>query len=137
MGFFKDIRDVNRQARAIRKDWEPSLQANQAVAQMQAMNQMMSQTTDLMLAPNDQVLIGEVQLTAVGAAAGMLNGAPMVNVSALVLAPGRPPVPAQTAVPVPQVHVHRLQAGAVLPARISPTDATAFVVDWEAAAAAS
>jgi hypothetical protein len=130
VGLFKDLRQINRQAKELRVDWDPGVHAQSAMAQMQAMNQMMSQTTDLMLAPDDQVLLGDVQITAVGAAAGMLDGAPMVNVSVLVMAPGRPPVPAQTAVPVPPVHVHRLQAGASLPARISLNDPTAFVIDW-------
>jgi hypothetical protein len=135
MGVFKDLLDINRQAKAMRTDWEPGVHAQSAMAQMQAMNQMMASTTDLMLAPDDQVIIGDVQVTAVGAAAGMLNGAPMVNISVLALVPGRPPLPVQSAVPVPQVHVHRLQAGALLPARISPTDPSVFVIDWNAPSA--
>lgn len=135
MGLFKDLRQINRQAKELRADWDPGVHAQSAMGQMQAMNQMMARTTDLMMAPDDQVLLGDVQITAVGAAAGMLDGAPLVNVSVLVMAPGRPPLPAQAAVPVPPVHVHRLQAGAALPARISPSDPTVFVIDWASAPA--
>lgn len=134
MGLFKDLRTINRQAKAMRADWDPAAQREQMMARVQALNAAMGRTTELMQVSDDEVLQGEVQITGVGGAAGMLNADPLVHVSALVMVPGRPPVPAQTTVAVPTHSVHLLQAGAVLPARISPTDPTAFVVDWVRAA---
>ena len=133
MGFFSDIRTIKQQSDEMRRDWNPGFQMDQAMAQMQAVSAGMAQSAALLDPHAEGVVDGQVQLTTVGHAAGMLNGAPLVTVSALVMLPGRPPMPGTSNVPVPVNHTHQLQVGATLPARVSSTDPSAFVINWAAA----
>jgi len=58
-----------------------------------------------------------------------MNGEPIVAVELLVMRPGLPPRPASTSVIVPVTQLHRLQAGATLPVKISRSDPSALAID--------
>ena len=132
MGFLKDIRSITREANELQKGWDPGEQMRQANEQMRAMSDSMAQSAAILAAGPSEVTPGQVQVTAVLGNAGIMNGSPLLSLSVLVLAEGRPPVPAQVTIAVPANQVHRVQAGATLAARISRTEPSAFVVDWAA-----
>jgi hypothetical protein len=130
MGFLTDLRSISREANELQKDWDPAEQMRRANAQMRAMSNSMAQSAAILSADPTEVSTGQVQVTAVLGDAGLMNGSPLLSLSVLVLADGRPPVPAQATIAVPAHQVHRVQPGAVLAARISRSDPAAFVVDW-------
>jgi len=131
MGFFKDVNTLKKMGKEAQKTSDPGAQARDATARMRAMNEAYAATNDLAADPADAVT-GTVQVVAVGMTAGMVNMDPMLSVNVLVLGTGLPPVPAQVNLVVPTAQLHRLVAGASLPARISRTDPTVFTVDWAA-----
>ncbi len=70
------------------------------------------------------------QVVAAGNPTGMLNTDPIVPVELLVIQDGLPPRPVSLSIIVPTLQLHRLQAGALLPVRISRSDPSALAVDW-------
>ena len=131
MGMFKDIHAVQRQAKEMRKD------APGAGARFANMNQQMGaltaslETSTAALAPASPGSVpAEAQVLSLDPATGYLNGDPIVTVSVLLHRQGAPPIPATRSIAVPAMHVHRLQPGARLVARVDPQDPTAFAFDW-------
>jgi hypothetical protein len=130
MGFVKDLRALSAQAAEVRRTHDP-------VAQMQAANQQMRDlagafrgTTALLAAPEGTV-DGQVQIVSVGAPTGMVNLDPIFPLEVIVHLEGQPPLASSRQVVVPAHRVVRVQPGAVLPARISRHDPSAFVVAWD------
>ncbi len=130
MGFFKDLNTVHKQAKEIDKDFHPGQMARDANVRMAALNEQMQQATKAMNAPPSDGVEASAQVVSVGMASGMVNLDPIVPVELLITQPGRPPRPMSTSVIVPQVQLHRLQAGATLPIKVSQSDPTAVAVNW-------
>ncbi len=130
MGFLKDYSSIKKETRKIR-DNSPGagVRMREASEKMAAASAAMAQTAALTI-PDAGSVPAQIQVVSVTPTAGSVNGQPLVDVTVTVLAPGLPPVPASAKVMVPATSLHRLHAGATLPARIDPNDPAAFAIDW-------
>jgi len=132
MGFLKDYGDIKKEARKLRDN---SPRAGVRMAEMSQkmadLNASMVQTAALQN-PAAGSVPGRVQLVSVSASTASMNGQVFMDVVVTVLAAGCPPVPASARILVPPAGLHRLQPGVTLPARVDPTDPTAFAIDWTA-----
>lgn len=121
MGFLKDIRTLNRQAKEIRKDWDPAAQLAAGMQQMQAASRMMEQqTAALQLGATGEV--AQAQVVAARETGMQLNLQPVLDIDLLVHRDGVPPYPVTVRRPVAQAHLGRLVPGTVLPARVDPAN---------------
>jgi len=127
MGFLGDINKLNKQAKEMSKDWDPAAQMQDAMAQMQSLNESMSQATQAM---TDGVP-GTAQVVAVGPSTGMVNMNPMMQVDLLVTAQGGMPRPVSKQFVVPMQHLAKLQAGATLPVLVSQSDPEGVAIMWD------
>jgi hypothetical protein len=127
MGFLGDINKLNKQAKEMRKDWDPGAQMQDAMARMKAVNESMTEATQAM---TDGVP-GTAQVVAVGPTTGMLNMNPMMQVDLLVTAQGGMPRPISKQLVVPMQHLARLQAGATVPVLVSQSDPDGVAIMWD------
>lgn len=129
MGFFKSMRDLNKQSKEIQKNWDVGAQLEQAQASMAQANEMMAQQT---VAAN--LAINGTDATATVAAirqgAGMVNYQPIVEIDLTVLAPGAPPRPVTVQQVVPQVNLAQLQPGAALKVKVDPANPDAVWINF-------
>jgi hypothetical protein len=129
MGFFKDIRDLNKQANEIRKDYDVGDQLVNAQASMAAANSLMAEQT----AAANAALSG-VDATAVIAAvrqgAGMINMQPMIEMDLTVMLEGLPPYPATLKQVVPMVQLTQATPGKTVHVKVDPNNPAAVWVDW-------
>ena len=132
MGFFKDVNTLHKQAKEIDKDFHPGQMSRDASARMAEMNAQMQAATKAMTAPPGDGVDATAQVVSVGMTAGMVNMDPIIPVELLVTQPGLPPRPLSASIVVPQLQLHRLQAGATLPIKVSQSDPSAVAVDWSA-----
>lgn len=127
MGFLGDINKLNKQAKEMKKDWDPGAQMQDAMAQMKAVNESMA---DANQAITDGVP-GTAQVVAVGASTGMVNMNPMMQVDLLVTSEGGVPRPVSKQLVVPMQHLGRVQAGATLPVLVSQSDPEGVAIMWD------
>jgi len=133
MGMFKDLHNVQQQAKELGRN-SPGAGARFAEMnqKMAALTTSLETSTGALAAPSPGSEPVTVQVLSVDPATGYLNGDPIISVSVLVLMGGAPPVPATQSMVVPALHLHRLQPGVRLPARVDPQDVQAFALDWSA-----
>jgi hypothetical protein len=133
MGFFKSVRELNKQGKEISRNWDVGAQLADAQASMAAANRMMAQQT---AAAN----IAATGLDATATVAGLrqtgalVNYQPMVEIDLTVMAPGSPPYPATVSQVVQQVHLARLQPGATLRVKVDPANPATIWIDFLATA---
>jgi hypothetical protein len=127
MGFFKDVHKLKQQAKEIDKNWDAGAQAQDALAQMRAMNASMEQATQAM---TDGVP-GTAQVVTVSPTTGMVNFNPTMRVELLVSQQGGPPRPVTKELVVPVIYTSRLFPGAQLAVMVSPTDPDAVAIMWD------
>ena len=131
MGMFKDLRDIDREAKKIRRNSpRVGVRLAEGSQKMAALTDALQSST-VALARSPGSVPVEAQVVSVEPT-GHLNGEPIVTISALVLMNGTPPIPVTQSTVVPAMHVHRLRAGVRLPAHIDPHDVEAFALDWNA-----
>ncbi|QXC60754.1 hypothetical protein KSP35_20915 [Aquihabitans sp. G128] len=130
MGFFKDLHTVSKQSKEIGRTSDPGARLHEMNAKLAAVNASMVQQT-VALAPD--AVPCRVQVVSASPTGTIINGEPVMAVQVLVLGDGRPPVPTTVSVAIPSLQLHRLQPGALLAARTSPTDPTSFAFDWASA----
>jgi hypothetical protein len=132
MGFFKDINTLKQQGKELQKNSDPGRSLRDATSMMADLNQTMAQSTAALAAPPADSVDASAQVVSVAAPSGFMNADSIVPVELLVLQAGLPPRPLSTAVIVPMTQVHRLQAGATLPVKVSRSDPSALAIDWTA-----
>ena len=132
MGFFKSMRDLQKEARDIEKTMPPVKdRMADATARMAATTQSMASQTQ---AINQSFAAegGGVEATATISAArtaGMVNFDPLMDLDLTVMRDGMPPYPATVRQVVPQVNLTQLQAGTTVAVKIDPNDPNAIWVD--------
>lgn len=90
MGFLKDLRAINKQAKEVSKDWDPAAQMRQANAMMQ------QQTAQMKLSASGTPATAIVN--ALRDTGALVNNQPMVEVDVTVMPPGGAPFPATMSV---------------------------------------
>jgi hypothetical protein len=127
MGFIGDLNKLNKQAKEIRKDYDPSAQMSDALAKMKAINESMEEAGKAL---TDGVP-GTAQVLTVGPTTGTVNMNPMMRVDLLVTPQEGVPRPMSKDLVVPLQHLGRVTAGATLSVLVSPTDPDALAIMWE------
>jgi hypothetical protein len=127
MGFFKSMNDLQKQAKAIDKDFHPGQRMAEGKERMKAAQAMMAQQT---AAANASLngLDGQATVVAVRQTPTMVNFQPMVEIDLTVLAAGRPPYPVTVTQVVDQVSLTRLQPGASVAVKIDANDPSSVFV---------
>ena len=133
MGVFKSVRELNTQGKEISRNWDVGAQLADAQSSMAAANQLMAQQT---AAANIAAtgLDATATVAAVRQSGAMINYQPMVEIDLTVMAPGSPPYPATVSQVVQQVHLARLQPGAVLRVKVDPANPATIWIDFFATA---
>jgi hypothetical protein len=121
MGFFKGLRDLNKQAHEIQSTWDVGAQLEQAQASMAAANELMAQQTAAANAAMNGV-DALATVTAVRQGHGMVNYQPLVEIDLTVMAPGGLPRAVSVTQVVAQVHLPRLQPGAQVTVKVDPAN---------------
>jgi hypothetical protein len=127
MGFIGDLNKLSKQAKEMRKDYDPAAQMNDALQRMRAINESMEEANEALA----NGLPGTAQVVTVGPTTGNVNMNPMMRVDLLVTQQGGMPRPVSKEFVVPLQHVARVAVGASLPVLVSPTDPDAVAIMWE------
>jgi hypothetical protein len=129
MGFFKSVRDLNKQSEEINKNWDVGAQLEDAQARMADANEMMAQQT---AAAN--IAASGMDATATVAAlrqgTGMVNFQPIMEIDLTVMPEGLPPYPVTVKQVVPQAQLPQLQPGANLNVKVDPNDPAAVWIGF-------
>ena len=129
MGFFKSVRELNKQGKEISRNWDVGAQLADAQASMTAANQMMAQQT---AAANIAAtgLDATATVADVRQSGALVNYQPMVEIDLTVMAPGSPPYPATVSQVVRQVHLAFLQPGSTLRVKFDPANPATIWIDF-------
>ena len=131
MGFFKDVRKLQKQAKEIDKTWDPGAQMAQAMQSMQAASAMMEQQTAgaTVGATGDPAY---AQVNMARDTGQMINMQPWVELQLLVFLEGTPPYPVTVRQVVPLAQMGRLAPGTRLNVKVDPTARESIWIDWGA-----
>lgn len=130
MGFFKSVRQLNKQANEIQQTWDAGAQLGQAQAQMSSAQQLLADQT----AAANAAVNGFDVLATVGAvrqAGGMVNFQPMVEVDVTISRDGVPPYPATVRQVIPQVHLARAHPGSSFHAKADRGNPGLVWINWD------
>lgn len=131
MGFFKDIRKLQKQAKEIDRTFDPGAQMAQSLQAMQAASAVMEQqTAAARLAVEGEPAAAQVNLAR--ETGQMLNNQPIVELNLLVFLEGRPPYPVTAQQIVPLAQVGRLIPGSRLAVKVDPKAPATIWIDWAA-----
>lgn len=133
MGLFKNVRDLQKQANEISKDWDPAQQMKDGMAQMQAATQAMAQQTQ---AANVALTGTPAKATVVGVrqTGAMVNYQPTLELDLTVFPEAGTPYPATVTQVVEQVYLGRAVAGQQVAVKVDPQNPQTVWIDWAAPA---
>jgi hypothetical protein len=129
MGFFKSMRDLQKQADEINKNWDVGAQLDDAQARMQDAQEAMAQQTAAANAALTGV-DGTATIVAVRQGAGMVNFQPMLEIDLTVIPAGGLPYPVTVKQVTPQIHLAQAQPGASVHVKVAPDDPASVWIDW-------
>lgn len=126
---FKSMRDLQKQANEINKDWDPGAQMKDGMQRMQEANEMMAQQTQaanmaLTGTPAKASIISVVQTGA------MVNFQPTMQIELNVFPDGQPPYPATVTQVVEQPFLGKAMAGQQVAVKIDPEHRETVWIDW-------
>lgn len=125
---FKSIKDLNKQANEINKNWDAGAQLDDAKQRMADANQMMAdQTAAANLAATGTD--GTATIAAVRDGGGMVNFQPMMEIDLTVMAEGRPPMPVTVKQVVPQAQLAMMQPGKNVKVKFDPDNPSVVWID--------
>lgn len=137
MGFFKDLRTLSSQGRALSDQYPVQQQLAYASAQLSAASAMLEQSTQQQ-AGGQRLLTDGVDAVALVTGArqtnALMNHDPMVEIDLLVTMPTGAQIPVRRTEIVPLLHLARVQVGARLLVRVDPADANTLWINWSAPA---
>ena len=138
MGFFKDVRKLNKMGKETYQQMDVQVQLDQASASMDQAQQYMAQQTAAAQAATGPGagIPGSATITAVRPTGMLLNFNPVVELDLLVTPEGRAPYPVTITDTITVVNRMVCVAGGTVPITVDTTDTTVVWVDWPSAAAA-
>jgi hypothetical protein len=129
MGMFKSMRDLQKQANEMNKNWDVGAQLADAQTTMQNAQAMMAQQTAAAnLAATG--LDGTATISAVRQGGGMVNYQPILEIDLTVLAAGRPPLPVTVTQPVEQMFLAKAQPGSTVAVKVDQNDPNLVWINW-------
>lgn len=132
MGFFKDIREVTRRARAINETWDAGAQASDGLQRMRDANRMMASMADGSMGSVHAAMNGRwttATIDAVLPTGSTVNFAPLIEFELEVAVAGRQPVRVRCTEVVPAHVMPRAVVGTVLNVRYDDATNQVFI-DW-------
>jgi hypothetical protein len=133
MGFFKSLRDLQKQSDEINENWDVGAQLADAQARMTEANAFMAQQTAAANAATSGVE-ATATVAAVRQEGGMVNYQPIVELDLTVIAPDNPPFPLTVKQVVAQTQLAMLRPGASLKVKVDPDDPSAIWIDFAGSA---
>ena len=134
MGFFKDMRTLNKQAQEINAAQPPMKdRMADASARMANANQMiagMAQNSMAATAAMTNGVSAVATITGATQTGMMMNFNPVVNLDLLVMMPSGIPMPVQRQETVMQMHLVRCQPGSRLKVKVDPNNPAGLWIDW-------
>ncbi|MEI2702114.1 MAG: hypothetical protein V9E83_06900 [Baekduia sp.] len=129
MGFFKSLNELNKVGNEINKDWDPGQQMRDGMAQMQAAQQMMADSTE---AANLSMTGTDATASVVSAAqtGAMINYQPAMEISLTVFPAAGMPYPATVQTIVPQHQLMYTAPGTKLAVKVDPAAPEKVWIDW-------
>jgi len=137
MGMFKDMRNLQKQAKEIEKTMPPVADRMAAAQERMARaNQMMTAQTQAANAAAaaaaglaDGTSVRRTVMISNMRQVGMINFDLLVEFELTVMADGMPPYPATTQQPVSQMQIGRLRPGMTVQGAVDPSNPTAVWLD--------
>jgi hypothetical protein len=132
MGMFRSMRQLQKQANEIQKDWDPGAQMAAGMEQMRAAQEHMAQQTQ---AANIAMtgVDATATITGVTQTGAMVNFQPTMQIEMTVLPDGLPPYPASVTQVVEQHFLVKAVPGASVPIKVDPNDPGSIWINWAAA----
>lgn len=137
MGFFKDVRKLNKMGKEAYMGMDVQAQMEQASASMAQAQQFMAQQTaaaELATQPQNGVS-GTATITAVRPTGMLVNYQPVVELDLLVTPAGRAPYPVTVTDHITVTNRMVCVAGRAVPVTVDADDPDVVWVDWVAASA--
>ncbi|MCB0980170.1 MAG: hypothetical protein H6513_05225 [Acidimicrobiaceae bacterium] len=133
MGFFKDLKTLNNQAKDLREQYPVDQQIANAQNSMAQANAMMAQMAQGSMAATNAMTTGVDAIATVTAAqqtGAMMNYNPVVELQLLVTMPNGVPMPVTRQEMVMQIHLSRCQPGQRLKVKVNPANPNELWIDW-------
>ena len=129
MGFFKSVRELNKQGKEMSRNWDVGAQLADAQTRMQDAQEAMAQQT---AAANAAVtgVDATATIVAVRQGHGMVNYQPMLELDLTVVPEGGLPYPVTVKQVTPQIHLAQAQPGASVHVKVAPDDPASVWIDW-------
>jgi hypothetical protein len=132
MGMFRSMRQLQKQANEINKNWDPGQQMKDGMERMQQAQQFMAQQTQAANIASTGV-DATAMITGVTQTGAMVNFQPTLQIDMTVMQDGKPPYPASVTQVVEQVFLTKAIAGASVPIKVDPADPSSIWINWAAA----
>jgi hypothetical protein len=139
VGFFKDVRKLNKMGKDMYMDMDVGAQMQQAQASMAQAQQLMAQQTaaaqmgaQVAAAPGD-ALHGSATITALRNTGMLVNYQPVVELDLLVTPDGQVPYPVTQTTTITVENRMVCTAGREVPVAVDRADRTNVWIDWAAA----
>ncbi|MBP1631913.1 MAG: hypothetical protein H6Q11_201 [Acidobacteria bacterium] len=131
MGFLKDVRKLQKQAKELDKTWDPGASMAQTMQAMQSAGAVMErQTVAARLAVEGEPATAQVNVAR--DTGQLLNQQPIVEISLLIFPEGQPPYPLTVQEIVPMTQLGRLTPGSRLAVKVDPKARDTIWIDWMA-----
>jgi hypothetical protein len=128
MGFFKSVRDLQKQSNEISKNWDVGAQLAGAQASMEQANAMLAQGAAAATVAQTG-MPAAATVVALREGFGEINFQPIVEIDMTVLAPGRPPYPVTMRQAMPIQMVAAMRPGANLNVKVDPANPATVWID--------
>jgi len=132
MGMFRSMRQLQKQANEIQKNWDPGQQMADGMERMRQAQQFMAQQTQAANIATTGV-DATAMITGVAQTGAMVNFQPTLQIDMTVMRDGSPPYPATVTQAVEQVFLVKAVAGASVPVKVDPEDPSSIWINWAAA----
>lgn len=126
---FKGMRDLQKQANEINKDFDPGQQMKDGMARMQQANEMMAQQTQAANIATSGTP-ATASITSVAQAGAMVNFQPTMAIELNVFPDGQPPYPATVTQVVEQHYLAKAAPGQKVAVKVDPQDPQTVWIDW-------
>jgi hypothetical protein len=132
MGMFRSMRQLQKQANEINKNWDPGQQMADGMERMRQAQDFMAQQTQ---AANIAATGADAtaMITGVTQTGAMVNFQPTLQIDLTVMPDGLPPYPATVTQVVEQVFLGKAVAGASVPVKVDPENPGSIWINWAAA----
>lgn len=136
MGFFKDVRKLNKMGKEAYMNMDVKGQMAEATAAMAQTQQQMAQQTAAaeLAAQPENGIAGTATITAVRPTGMLVNYQPVVELDLLVAPTGRAPYPVTVSDHITVTNRMVCVAGRAVPVTVDATDPNVVWIDWVTAA---